>query len=48
MLSKKQKTAQFQLKAVNNYRASLSLEGLSVQKDNSTNEIGDLKVKYAR
>ncbi len=48
MLSKKQKIARFKLKAVKNYRASLSLEGLSVRKDSSNQKIGDLKVKYAR
>lgn len=48
MLSNKQKTERFKQKVIENYRASLSLEGISVRKINPNKNIGDLKVKYAR
>ena len=48
MLSKKQKTKYFKLKASANYRASLALEGLTAEKKNSSKILDDLKLKYAR
>ncbi|MCP4271643.1 MAG: DUF2559 family protein [Gammaproteobacteria bacterium] len=48
MLSKKQKTDRFKQKVIENYRASLSLEGISVRKISPNKNIGDLKVKYAQ
>ena len=40
--------AHFKLKVIKNYRASLSLEGVSIRKGNSNKDIGELKIKYAR
>ncbi len=48
MLSTKQKIAKFKQKSRENYLASLSLEGIAVKKNISSNNIGDLKEKYAR
>ncbi len=48
MLSKKQKTERFKQKSSENYRGSLSLEGVSVKKNASNKKIGELKVQYAR
>jgi len=48
MLSNKQKVARFKQKSSENYRGSLSLEGISVRNSTSSRKIGDLKSKYAR
>jgi autotransporter strand-loop-strand O-heptosyltransferase len=46
MLSKKQKTERFKQKSSENYRGSLSLEGVSVKKNASNKKIGELKVQF--
>ncbi len=48
MWSKKQKIKRFKQKVDENYRASLSLEGIKVKKDIPNKNISDLKAKYAR
>ncbi len=48
MLSKKQKIECFKRNAVKNYRASLSLEGLSSEVAKKRNSVEELKAKYAR
>ncbi len=48
MWSKKQKIKRFKQKVDENYRASLSLEGIAVKKGMPNKNISDLKAKYAR
>ncbi len=48
MLSKKQKIAYFKERVIENYRSSLSLEGLPVRKITNIKKISDLKSKYTQ